>query len=166
MGKQCKIVFRRTPISVEVVELIDRRIAIHRRTRKCLVGPYDLDSFILENAMRAADAIALNLPYLPERCLLVRGIKPLARTKCRCRRRGTPPRRDANCGSQWRFLLLRACVPPRILGGVDVWLIDGLLTQQIYRNGCIVILDGPNHYRLADPVMYRKHSGAPRRGAE
>jgi len=29
-------------------------------------------------------------------------IKHLARLKCRFRRRGTPPRRDADCGSQRR----------------------------------------------------------------
>jgi len=87
--------------------------------------------------MRAAEAVAPNLPYPPQEHLSVRANQPLARSKCRCRRRGTPPRRDADCGSQWRFLRLRACAPPRILGGVDIWRIDGLLTPKLYRNGCI-----------------------------
>ena len=64
-----------------------------------------LESFIWENATRAADAVAPNLPYPPEERLAVRDVKPLARSKCRRRRRGTPPRRDADCGSQWRFLV-------------------------------------------------------------
>ena len=97
-----------------------------------------LESFVRENTMGAADAVAPNLPYPPEERLPVRDVKPLSRSKCRCRRRGTPPRRDADCGSQWRFLRLRACAQPRILGGVDIWRIDGLLTQKLYRNGCIV----------------------------
>jgi len=58
--------------------------------------------------MRAAEAVAPNLPYPPEERLPVRDAKPLTRSKCRRRRRGTPPRRDADCGSQWRFLRLRA----------------------------------------------------------
>ena len=64
-------------------------------------------------------------------------VKPLARSKYRRRRRGTPPRRDADCGSRWRFLRLRACAPPRILGGVELWRIDDRLTGKLYRNGCI-----------------------------
>jgi len=68
----------------------------------------------------------------------VRGIKPLERSKYHRRRLGTPPRRDAGCGSQWRFPRFRACARPRILGGDDVWRIDGLLTPKLYRNGCIV----------------------------
>ena len=82
--------------------------------------------------MRAADAVAPNLPYTPEERLPVRDVKPMARWKCRCRRRGSPPRRDADCGSQWRFLRLRACARPRILGGVEIWRIDDLLTQKLY----------------------------------
>jgi len=97
-----------------------------------------LESFIWGNTMCAADAVAPNVLYLPEKRLLVRDVKPLARSKCRRRRRGTPPRRDADCGSQWRFLRLRACARPRILGGVDKWRIDDLLTRKLYRNGCIV----------------------------
>ena len=87
--------------------------------------------------MRAAEAVAPNLPYPPKEHLSVRDMKPLARSKRRRRRRGTPPRRDAGCGSQWRFLRLRACARPRILGGVYIWRIDGLLTQKLYRNGCM-----------------------------
>jgi len=97
----------------------------------------NLESFIWENIMRAADAVAPNLPYLPEERLPVRDVKPLARSKCRRRRRGTPPCRDADCGSQWRFLRLRACAPLRVLGGVRMWRIDHLLTQKLYRKGCI-----------------------------
>ena len=43
---------------------------------------------------------------------------------------------DADCGSQWRFPRLRACAPPSISESVDVWRIDGQLTQKLYRNGC------------------------------
>jgi hypothetical protein len=32
---------------------------------------------------------------------------------------------------------LRACAPPSISESVDVWRIDSLLTQKLYRNGCI-----------------------------
>jgi len=85
--------------------------------------------------MRAADAVAPNLPYPPEERLPVMDVKPLARSKCSRRRRGTPTRSDPDCGSQWRFLRVRACAPPRILGGVESWRIDYLLTQKLYRNG-------------------------------
>ena len=34
------------------------------------------------------------------------------------------------------FSCLR-CARPRILGGDDLWRIDGLLTRKVYRNGCI-----------------------------
>jgi len=67
----------------------------------------------------------------------VRGIKPLECSKYHRRRLGTPPHRDAGCGSQWRFPRFRACARPRILGGDDVWRIDGLLTRKLYRNGCM-----------------------------
>jgi hypothetical protein len=96
-----------------------------------------VESFIWETTMCAADAAAPKLPYPLEGRLPVRNIKPLARSKGHCRWRGTPPPHDADCGSRWRFLGLRACAPPRILEGVDIWLIDGLLTQRLYRNGCI-----------------------------
>jgi hypothetical protein len=56
----------------------------------------------------------------------VRGIKPLERSKYHRRRLGTPPRRDADCGSQWRLPRFRVDARPRILGGVDLWRIDGL----------------------------------------
>ena len=96
-----------------------------------------LETFIWENTMCATDAVAPNLPYLLEERLAVRDVKPLARPMCRRRRRGTPPHRDADCGSQWRFLRLRACARPRILGGVEIWRIEGLITRKLYRNGCI-----------------------------
>jgi len=70
--------------------------------------------------MRAADAVAPNLPYPPEERLPVRDVKPLARSKCRRRRRGTPPRRDADCASQWRFLRLHA-THVLILAGVEIF---------------------------------------------
>ena len=93
-----------------------------------------LESFIWENTVRPAHAVAPNLAYPPGWRLPVRHSKPLARPECRRRKRGTPPRRDADCGSQWRFPRLRACARPRILGGVIIWLIDGLLTEELYRN--------------------------------
>jgi hypothetical protein len=86
---------------------------------------------------RAAHAVAPNLAPPPEERRPVRGIKPLERSKHHRRRLGTPPRRDAGCGSQWRFPRFRACARPRILGGDNLWRIDGLLTQKLYRNGCI-----------------------------
>ena len=58
-----------------------------------------LESFIWETIMRAADAVAPNLQYPPGERLPVRDVKPLTRSKCRRRRRGTPPRRDADRGS-------------------------------------------------------------------
>ena len=95
-----------------------------------------LQSFIWEITLRATPPVAPNLPPPPEERRPVRGIKPLERSKYH-RRLGTPPRRDAGCGSQWRFPRFRACARPRILGGDDVWRIDGLLTLKLYRNGCI-----------------------------
>ena len=67
--------------------------------------------------MRAAHAVAPNLPPPPEERRPVRGIKPLERSKYHRRRLGTPPRRDADCGSQWRFPRFRVDARPRILGG-------------------------------------------------
>jgi len=87
--------------------------------------------------MRAAHAVAPNLPPPPEERRPVRGIKPLERSKYHRRRLGTPPRRDAGYGSQWRFPRFRACARPRILGGDDLWRIDGSLTHKLYLNGCI-----------------------------
>jgi hypothetical protein len=98
---------------------------------------FTLESFRWENTMRAAHAVAPNLPPPPEERRPMRGIKPLERSKYHRRRLGTPPRRDADCGSQWRFPRFRVDARPRILGGVDLWRIDGLLTQTLYRNGCI-----------------------------
>jgi len=60
----------------------------------------------------------------------VRHIKPLARSERRCRQRGTPPRRDADCRPQWRF-------PHQAFPSGSVWRIEGLLTRKLYRNGCI-----------------------------
>jgi hypothetical protein len=59
-----------------------------------------LESFVWENALRAAHAVAPNLPPQPEERLPVRGNKPLEHSKYRRRWRGTPPRSDAGCGSQ------------------------------------------------------------------
>ena len=67
-----------------------------------------LESLIWENTMRAANAVAPNLPPPPQERRPVRGIKLLEHSKYRRRRRGTPPRRDAGCGSQWRYLHFRA----------------------------------------------------------
>jgi len=75
-----------------------------------------LESFMWENTMRAAHAVAPNLPLPPEERRPVTGIKPLERSKYHRRRLGTPPRRDAGYGSQWRFPRFRACARPRILG--------------------------------------------------
>ena len=80
--------------------------------------------------MRAAEAVAPNLPYSPQERLPVREFEPLARSKSRCRWRGTPPRHDAKYGSQWRFLRSRASTPPKMLGGVAVWRIDGPQTPK------------------------------------
>jgi hypothetical protein len=60
------------------------------------------------------------------------------RVECRCRRRGTPPSRDADCGSQCRSPRLRACAPTRISDWDGMWRIDGLLTQKLTKNGYIV----------------------------
>jgi len=68
-----------------------------------------LESFIWESTMRAAHAVAPNLPPPTDERPPVRGIKPLEHSTYRRRRRGTPPRRDAGCGSQWCFLHCRAC---------------------------------------------------------
>jgi len=95
---------------------------------------------IWENTMRTAHAVAPNLPLPPEERRPARGIKPLERSKYHRRRLGTPPRRDAGYGSQWRFPRFRACARPRILGGDDLRRIDGPLTHKLYRNGCILII--------------------------
>jgi len=71
--------------------------------------------------MRAAQPVAPNLPPPPEERLPVRGMKTLEHSKYRRHRRGTPPRRDAGYESQWRFLRFRACAPPGILGGAEMW---------------------------------------------
>ena len=60
--------------------------------------------------LRAAHADAPNLAYLPQWRLPTTDIKPLARSKCRRRRRGAPPcRRRARGGGRFPVLLpLRA----------------------------------------------------------
>ena len=62
------------------------------------------------NAMRAAHAVAPNLAYPPQWRLPTTDIKPLARSKCRRRRRDAPPcRRHARGGGRFPVLLpLRA----------------------------------------------------------
>ena len=58
------------------------------------------------NAKRAADAVVPNLAYPPEERLPTTDIEPLARSECRCRRRGAPPcRRRARGGGQLPVLL-------------------------------------------------------------
>jgi hypothetical protein len=52
--------------------------------------------------MRAAEAVTPNLAYPPEGRLPTTDIKPLARSKCRRRRRGAPPyRRHARGGGRF-----------------------------------------------------------------
>jgi hypothetical protein len=65
--------------------------------------------------MCTAHAVAPNLPPLPKKRLPVKVIKPLETSKCRRRRRGTLPRRDAGCGSQWRYLQFRASAQPTVI---------------------------------------------------
>jgi hypothetical protein len=66
------------------------------------------------------------------------------RVECRCCQRGTPPRRDADCGSQWHPRL-RACAPPGISQWVGIWRIDGLLAQKLSERGvlCGILLVSP-----------------------
>jgi hypothetical protein len=78
-----------------------------------------LESFILENTLRAAHAVVPNLQPPPEERLPVRGMKPLEHSKYRRRRRGTPPRRDA-LRITVAFLHFRACTPPSISQWVDI----------------------------------------------
>jgi len=94
-----------------------------------------LESFIWEHTMRAAHAVAPNLPPPPEKRRPVMGINPLERSKYHRRRLGTPPRRDAGCGSQWRFPRFRPCARPSVSEWVDLRRIEGLLTDKLYRNG-------------------------------
>jgi hypothetical protein len=88
--------------------------------------------------MRAADAVAPNLPYPPEERLSVRDVKPLARSKCRRRRRGTPPRRNVDCGSQWRFLRLRACAHQGFWKGSEYG--ESTIYKLYRNNGCIAVV--------------------------
>ena len=58
------------------------------------------------NAMRASHAVAPNLAYPPQWHLPTTDVKPLARSKCRRRRRGAPPcRRHARDGGRFPVLL-------------------------------------------------------------
>ena len=79
-----------------------------------------LESFIRENTMCAAHVVTPNLPPPPEERVPVKVKKPLEHSKYRRRRRGTPPCRDAGCGSQRRFLQFRACAAPSIPEWVDI----------------------------------------------
>ena len=97
------------------------------------------------NAMRAAHAVAPNLAYPPQWRLPTTDAMPLARSKCRRRRRGAPPcRRHARGGG--RFLSCCHCVTatghglarPSVSKRVDISRIEGPLTQKLYRNGCII----------------------------
>jgi hypothetical protein len=94
--------------------------------------------------MRAAHAVAPNLAHPPEERLPTTDVKPLARSKCRRRTRGAPPcRRHARGGC----VFVSCChsviatgyglARPSISEWVDIWRIEGLLTQKLYRNGCI-----------------------------
>jgi hypothetical protein len=58
-------------------------------------------------------------------------IRAQDRVECRCRRRGTPPRRDADCASQWRLSRPGACATPSFSKWVDIWRIDGLLARKL-----------------------------------
>ena len=136
-----------SPVCYSLARL--RKNGVWRRHRWCPVGPEPKalltysESFIWENTMRAADAVAPNLaPPTEERCP-VRKTKPLYQWKYRRRRRGAPPCRHADCRLQWRFLHFRACARPRILERDDIWRIGRLLTQKLYRNGCM-------HFRYSD----------------
>jgi len=94
--------------------------------------------------MRAADAVAPNLAYPPEKRLPATDIKPLARSKCRRRRSGVL-HAAVMLAAGAVFLSCCQCVratgyglaPPNISEWVDIWRIDGPLTQKLYRNGCI-----------------------------
>jgi len=108
----------------EFFDLIDRRFAIHppstgRRSSggggrfgamACaarIVFSHVNDSTLnSSNAIRAAHAVAPNLAHPPEERLATTDIKPLARSKCRRRRRGAPPcRRHARGGGHFPVLL-------------------------------------------------------------
>jgi hypothetical protein len=87
--------------------------------------------------MRAADAVAPNLPPPPEERRPVSERKPLYQWKDRRCRRGAAPCRHAERRLQWRFLHFRAGALPRILEWDDVWRIERLLNPKLFRNGCI-----------------------------
>jgi hypothetical protein len=61
--------------------------------------------------MRAADAVARHLVPPPEERVPVMGSKPLKHSTYRRHWRGTPPRRDADCGLQRRILHFHFFVP-------------------------------------------------------
>ena len=48
-----------------------------------------------------------------------------------------PPRCRLRISVAFSSLSCLRCARPRILGGDDLWRIDGLLTRKVYRNGCI-----------------------------
>ena len=95
--------------------------------------------------MRAAAAVAPNLAYPPEWRLPATDIKRLARSKCRRRRSGAPPcRRHARGRGRFPVLLpVHArttgynLAPQSISEWVDMRRVDGLLAQELYRNGCM-----------------------------
>ena len=67
--------------------------------------------------MRAADAVAPNLPPPPEERRPVSETKPLYQWKYRRCRRGAPPCRHADRRIQWRFHHFRACPHQGFLEG-------------------------------------------------
>jgi hypothetical protein len=85
-----------------------------------------------ETMMRAAHAVAPNLPPPLGERPPTSDSQPPARPKYRRRRRGAPPCRLVDGGLQWRFLHLCACARPRISQWDDVWRIDSLITRNIY----------------------------------
>jgi len=101
-----------------------------------MVFSYINDSRInSSNSTRAADAVAPNVADPPEERRPTTDIKPLARSKCRRRRRGAPPCRRHARGVPLNRLWFGPTAPPSISDWVDIWRIDGLLTHKLYRNG-------------------------------
>ena len=94
--------------------------------------------------MRAAHAVAPKLAYPPQWHLPTTDIRPLARSKRRRRRSGTPPCRcHARGGGRFPVPLpLRArnrlwFGRPSISEWVDIWRIEALLNQNLHHNGCM-----------------------------
>ena len=99
-----------------------------------------LESFIWKHTMRAADAVAPNLPYPPGERLHVRDTSFLAH------------RIVAAAGAALRPAAMQIAdhsgvsfvrVPPKILGGVKTWRIDGLLTRELFPNWVAVTVGRP-----------------------